>query len=269
MIEQNVTAQGILQAGIGHMQDRAATYDKPEGERSMAATVAAFNAITGHNLTEEQGWLLMVCLKAVRSQQGAYRGDSYPDGAAYFGLAGEAAYRDRAKPKCAMQNRDPRSPNMIEPAPQATLAERAVAFGYVPFPGEMRPVSGLLDCLMRNGVRMIEQADKIDWFVDENTPMETDVIGWKRTQVGADVAFEGEQRMEPIGQNGNEGLHYKPSWDTAPVVATHLLRERSTGAFVWGLEFLPGSFYGVGVHAPLDMRSWEVIESRPLPSLNI
>ena len=90
-------AQDFLQAGINHMIDRAATYDKPEGERSMGATVAAFKAVTGHDLTEEQGWLFMIMLKAVRSQQGVYRSDSYEDGAAYFGLAGEAAHKHRAK----------------------------------------------------------------------------------------------------------------------------------------------------------------------------
>lgn len=91
------TAHDILTAAQSHMQDRAATYDKPEGERSMGATVDAFKAVTGHNLTEEQGWLFMALLKAVRSQQGAYRADSYEDGAAYFALAGEAAARDRGK----------------------------------------------------------------------------------------------------------------------------------------------------------------------------
>ena len=29
------TAANILTAALGHMRDRAATYDKPEGERSM------------------------------------------------------------------------------------------------------------------------------------------------------------------------------------------------------------------------------------------
>lgn len=89
------TAADILNAALGHMQDRAATYDKPEGERSMGATVDAFTAVTGIFMTEEQGWLFMALLKAVRSQQGAYRADSYEDGAAYFALAGEAAVRDR------------------------------------------------------------------------------------------------------------------------------------------------------------------------------
>ena len=89
------TAANILTAALGHMRDRAATYDKPEGERSMGATVEAFLAVTGVSMTEEQGWLFMALLKAVRSQQGAYRADSYEDGAAYFALAGEAAVRDR------------------------------------------------------------------------------------------------------------------------------------------------------------------------------
>src|SRR5690554_1852976 len=92
------TAHDILKAAANHMQDRAATYDKPEGERSMGATVEAFKAVTGHQLTEEQGWLFMALLKAVRSQQGGLRMDSYEDGAAYFALAGEAAARDRKKP---------------------------------------------------------------------------------------------------------------------------------------------------------------------------
>lgn len=89
------TAQAILQAGLGHMQDRAATYDKPEGERSMGATVEAFNAVTGLSLSTEQGWLFQILLKAVRSQQGGFRLDTYEDGAAYFGLMGEAAAADR------------------------------------------------------------------------------------------------------------------------------------------------------------------------------
>jgi len=93
-----MNAHDILSAAARHMEDRAATYDKPEGERSMGATVEAFKAVTGHQLTEEQGWLFMALLKAVRSQQGSLRMDSYEDGAAYFALAGESAARDRTRP---------------------------------------------------------------------------------------------------------------------------------------------------------------------------
>lgn len=90
-------APDILTAALGHMQDRAATYDKPEGERSMPATVAAFNALTGHTLTAEQGWLFMTVLKLCRTQQGGHRPDNYEDGAAYFALMGEQAACDRAQ----------------------------------------------------------------------------------------------------------------------------------------------------------------------------
>jgi hypothetical protein len=63
----------------------------PEGERSMARCVAAFNALTGHQLTEREGWMFMAMLKASRAQAGALNLDDYVDGAAYFALAGECA----------------------------------------------------------------------------------------------------------------------------------------------------------------------------------
>lgn len=91
----NNPAVQILRQAELHMLDRAATYDKPEGERSMGATVAAFREVTGVEMTEEQGWLFMACLKLVRCQQGRVRKDSYEDGAAYFALAGEAALKAR------------------------------------------------------------------------------------------------------------------------------------------------------------------------------
>ena len=87
------SAQGILEQAASEMRDRAKTYDKPQGERSMAATVSAFSAITGVTMTEQQGWQFMEVLKMVRSNQGEYRADSFIDGAAYAALAGEAASR--------------------------------------------------------------------------------------------------------------------------------------------------------------------------------
>lgn len=90
-------APDFLQAGLKHMQDRAATYDNPEGERSMKNTVAAFNALTGLSLTEQQGWLFMCCLKMARTQQGAFRADNYEDLAAYAGLMGESAAQEAVR----------------------------------------------------------------------------------------------------------------------------------------------------------------------------
>lgn len=84
-------AHDILNQAASEMQDRAKTYDAPEGERSMGKTVAAFHAVTGIEMTEQQGWQFMEILKMVRSNQGGYRADSFIDGAAYAALAGEAA----------------------------------------------------------------------------------------------------------------------------------------------------------------------------------
>lgn len=85
------TASQLLNKADAIMQARAATYDKPEGERSMAATVTAFNAITGQSLTEAHGWLLMAILKMVRdNQRQTAHVDSCEDLVAYASLYGEA-----------------------------------------------------------------------------------------------------------------------------------------------------------------------------------
>lgn len=84
-------ANEILTQASSEMGDRAKTYDSPSGERSMAKTVTMFNALTDSQITEEQGWKFMACLKLVRSEQGAFRADNFVDGAAYFALAGETA----------------------------------------------------------------------------------------------------------------------------------------------------------------------------------
>ena len=88
-------ADNFLKQGISEMENRATTYDAAGGERSMAKTVAMFNAMTGFNLSEEQGWKFMCCLKLVRSEQGKFKADNFVDGAAYFGLAGETASKKR------------------------------------------------------------------------------------------------------------------------------------------------------------------------------
>jgi hypothetical protein len=85
------SAPGILRAAAQHLQDRAALRDQPAGERSMARTVSAFNALTGHAISERDGWLFMVALKAARAcTTPSGIADDYQDGAAYFALAGES-----------------------------------------------------------------------------------------------------------------------------------------------------------------------------------
>ena len=90
-----VTAPQLLEKAASHMRDRAATYDSPEGERSMAKTVAAFNAITGRDLTETEGWLLLQVLKDVRLfQRPGYHADSAEDGIAYSALKAESKSKE-------------------------------------------------------------------------------------------------------------------------------------------------------------------------------
>lgn len=86
-----VQAAELLGRAARHMHDRASTYDAPGGERSMGKAVAAFNAITGHTLTESEGWLLLQVLKDVRLfTRSAYNADSAEDCIAYAALKAEA-----------------------------------------------------------------------------------------------------------------------------------------------------------------------------------
>lgn len=90
------SAPALLDQAAKHMRDRAATYDKPEGERSMGKTVEAFNAVTGRDLRESEGWLLLALLKMVRSEQRAEpHVDSVEDLVAYSALFGEARLGSR------------------------------------------------------------------------------------------------------------------------------------------------------------------------------
>ena len=84
----------MLQAAEKHMTERARTYDAPGGERSMAKTVAAFNALAGKDLSETEGWTFMALLKIARANQGAFRADNYEDLVAYAALAGESAHQE-------------------------------------------------------------------------------------------------------------------------------------------------------------------------------
>lgn len=88
------SADVLLQIARDQIEDRASERDT-ETERSMCSTVNAFNALYGTNLTEEQGWMFMVFLKAARAKGGSVRVDDYVDGSAYFALAGEAAIKSR------------------------------------------------------------------------------------------------------------------------------------------------------------------------------
>ncbi|GAB3755040.1 DUF6378 domain-containing protein [Lysobacter olei] len=91
-----VTAPAILRDAAQAIDNRAALRDCPQGERSMGRCVTAFNAITGHALTEVQGWHFMELLKLARATAGGHHLDDHTDRAAYAALAGEAAERAKA-----------------------------------------------------------------------------------------------------------------------------------------------------------------------------
>ena len=73
------------------LEDRGKERDQPNGERSMARCVSAFNAMTGHDLSTEDGWLFMVYLKHARMRGGAFRLDDYEDAVSYEALMAEEA----------------------------------------------------------------------------------------------------------------------------------------------------------------------------------
>lgn len=100
----SITASEITQLAKETMDNRADDYDAPHGERSMGKTVAAFNAITGQNLSELDGWQFMECLKMARSRQGKFKLDNYIDGTAYAALAGEAAAEAELDKKTAAKH---------------------------------------------------------------------------------------------------------------------------------------------------------------------
>lgn len=78
--EETITQRGVMYDSTGQQQ-----------ERSMGKVVTMFNALTGHELTNEQGWKFMCLLKLARSEQGEFSLDSFIDLAAYAALAGEEA----------------------------------------------------------------------------------------------------------------------------------------------------------------------------------
>lgn len=88
---RTANAEDYLNIAAAQMEDRAASRDAEDGERSMARAVDAFNALYGFEMTETQGWQFMSILKKARGAQGEYREDDYVDDVAYCALAAEAA----------------------------------------------------------------------------------------------------------------------------------------------------------------------------------
>jgi len=86
-----ISAIEFLERAADLMLERGKQYDSPDGERSMAQTVAAFNVLTGNILSEHEGWLFMLLLKLSRqAQTQSWHQDSSEDAIAYAALMAEA-----------------------------------------------------------------------------------------------------------------------------------------------------------------------------------
>ena len=97
---QKVTATlapALLREAADLIDQRAAERDV-DAERSMGRTIAAFNTLTGHALTETNGWLLLAILKMARATAGKFQPDDLKDCAAYVALALECQLREDEPP---------------------------------------------------------------------------------------------------------------------------------------------------------------------------
>lgn len=144
----------FLQAAIDVQAERGKQYDSPEGERSMGRTVQAFNAITGRDLTEADGWLFMQVLKDVRQWQNpeAYHHDSALDGVAYASLKAEALCNGpRPMPEGVQEVLT--FPFSTDVAPFPCAAEPLIPEGWTGIhePRPPFPVGQHLELLMCNG----------------------------------------------------------------------------------------------------------------------
>lgn len=85
-------AEDFLKAGLEVLIQRGKQRNTDGGkERNMSSIVKIFATLTDHELTEDQGWLFMTCLKLVRSQTAAsFDEDSFVDGINYLALSAEA-----------------------------------------------------------------------------------------------------------------------------------------------------------------------------------
>lgn len=64
-------------------------YDNEKEERSAKQIAAVFNALTGRDLTEQEAWTFLICLKLVR-QHRKHQEDNIVDLVAYSALLGES-----------------------------------------------------------------------------------------------------------------------------------------------------------------------------------
>lgn len=168
-------APEILDKAAQHMRERADTYDKPEGERSMGLTVAIFNLYHGTSLTEAQGWHLMQILKDVRLfARPGYHADSAEDCTAYSALKAEAMALQQESDHAA------HAPVVVPPPPEYAPESVAMDAGWIDWDTEKHLLIDRNEvvCVMyRNGVvQYARKAFTLDWDHDGSP---RDIVKWK------------------------------------------------------------------------------------------
>lgn len=95
-VQQPSTASDLLKQAEQLLTERGKKYDTSGQERSSAKIVAAFNTITGRDLTPGEGWLFLMLLKAVRfySNTETPHRDSLEDLISYAALHAEEYLND-------------------------------------------------------------------------------------------------------------------------------------------------------------------------------
>lgn len=163
-------APEILQKAAEIMEERGRQYDKPEGERSMGRAVLAFNAITGRDLTESEGWLLLQVLKDVRQWQNPDKPhqDSLEDCVAYAAL----------KAECMLESQEKESiPNQFE---KVIIHKSNIDDGgWIEWSGGDCPVheESSVECIFFNGdTSIIRQAGSFEW---DNIDHPGDIIKYR------------------------------------------------------------------------------------------
>lgn len=145
-------ADWFLTNGALILQDRGKTYDKDDKqeERSMEKIIRIFNVITGHDLTETEGWMFMACVKQIRAfAKKGYHEDSWQDFVNYAALGAESAA------------------NVNEaPSPQEVLDFIKESEKKDPTASGNKNPKGLLDSV---AFKMYQQAQRVRGFVSVPT----------------------------------------------------------------------------------------------------
>lgn len=160
-----MNASEILTKSVVTLVQRGKDYDQSHGERSMGRIVDVFNALTGHELTEAQGWQFMAVLKLVRMQTATDPTDSAVDCAAYAALAGESLNADR--------QRSARNELALKQATNSVYFD-----GWISWSGGKCPVDEDVEVeyRQRNGIESECHADHLQW---EHDGEDYDIIAYR------------------------------------------------------------------------------------------